>query len=100
MSRAYLNHQPNHNSIQRHKRRERFRERFMRLPLGMFSLVELALDTGIPWRTALAYLKELRREGLVEHEIVKQNKYGLKLDVPVWSRINSTSPSPKSGDCP
>jgi Fic family protein len=87
MSRAYLNYEVSPDLQQRRDRRKRFRERFLQLPLGMFSSAELALDTGIPWRTALAYLQELRREGLVNHNIVKRNKYGLKLDTPVWSRV-------------
>ena len=87
MNRAYLNYEVSPELQCRRNRRERFREQFLQLPFGMFDVCDLANNTNIPWRTALAYLKELRREGLVEHEIVKQNKYGLKLDMPVWSRI-------------
>lgn len=87
MSRAYLNHQVSPELQYRRDRRERFRDWFLTLPIGMLDVLKLAKDTRVAYRTALAFLRELRDEGLVDHEVIKQNKYGLKLDVAVWSRI-------------
>lgn len=87
MSRTVLNHQGSPDTACRHRRRERFRKRFLQLPYGMFDVYDLALNVGIPLQTALAYLRELHREGLVKHEVIKRNLHGLKLDMPVWSRI-------------
>lgn len=72
---------------QRNQRRQRFREHFMRCPLGMVDLDRLAEDTKIPWRTIIAYLRELHREGLVQHKSSDYCKHGLPFNVAVWSRI-------------
>jgi Fic family protein len=87
MSRPYLNYEASPDLRQRRDRRKRFRDSFLNLPFGMLDVMKLAKDTRVAYRTALALLRELRDEGLATHEVVKQNKYGLKLDVPMWSRI-------------
>jgi predicted ArsR family transcriptional regulator len=74
----------------RRDRRTRFREYFKdkkKVPLGLLDSRDLADKTKIPWRTALAYLRELHREGLVHHEARQYCKHGLPFDVAVWSRI-------------
>jgi len=87
MSRAYLNYEVSPDLQQRRDRRKRFRDWFLQLPVGQVDVLKLAKDTRVAYRTALALLRELRDEGLAGHQVVKQNKYGLKLDIPVWSRI-------------
>jgi hypothetical protein len=89
MSRAYLNYEVSPDLQQRRDRRKRFRDWFLstHTPVGQVDVLKLAKDTRVAYRTALALLRELRDEGLAGHQVVKQNKYGLKLDIPVWSRV-------------
>ena len=71
----------------RRNRRKRFRQYFMDVPLGILDPKQLADKTKIPWRTSLAYLRELHREGLVHYKSTYYCMYGQHFDVPVWSRI-------------
>lgn len=73
----------------RRDRRERFRDYFMseKVPIGILDTKQLANKTKIPWRTALAYLRELHQEGLVHHKSTQYCKHGCAFDVAVWSRI-------------
>ncbi len=74
----------------RRDRRERFQEYFMKfenVPLGVINTKKLAGKTKIPWRTALAYLRELHREGLVHHKSTQYCRHGCPFELAVWSRI-------------
>jgi len=87
MSRANLNHEPNHNATQRIGRRQKFRTKFEELPLGMFDVQKLAKKAKVTYRTALAFLKELHRENLVSHRIVHRCVHGFEYENAVSSRV-------------
>lgn len=59
----------------------------MEVPIGILDSKELAGKAKIPWRTALAYLRELHREGLVHYKSMDYCKHGCPFNVAVWSRI-------------
>lgn len=73
----------------RRDRRKRFREYFLSedVPIGILDTKQLANKTKIPWRTALAYLQELNREGLVHYKSKQYCMHGCAFYVAVWSRI-------------
>jgi len=77
-------------------RRKEFRKQFKKQPLGTLNTEKLAIigktkdgarPIKIPRGTLIAFLRELHREGLVDHESFRGCQYGLQFDVSVWSRI-------------
>lgn len=87
MSKTCLNAIGNPDSSRRYDRRERFIEQFESLPSGTFNLPELALRSRVPFRTALAYVQQLHRLGVVEHEFAKGWRKGFQFYMAVWSKI-------------
>lgn len=77
------------------KRRQQFKQEFEKQPLGILNTEKLAVvgktkqghPIKIPRGTVTAFLRELHREGLVDHESLRGCMYGLQFDVAVWSRI-------------
>jgi hypothetical protein len=78
------------------KRRKLFHQIFEKQPLGVLNTEELAVVgktkdgtrlIKIPRGTLIAFLRELQREGLVDHFSTKTFRYGFQFDNAVWSRI-------------
>ena len=78
------------------KRRKLFHQIFEKQPLGILNTEKLAVvgktkhsarPIKIPRGTLIAFLRELQREGLVDHISMKTFRYGFQFDIAVWSRI-------------